>query len=334
MSSLKEIASGLGVSHALVSRVLNNKMGTTRVSDRVRKAILLRAKELDYQPNPLALALKKGQKGVVGVFLHGLGVDGSELSIEFIRAAGRALSEHRLNLWLQFFETEEEFSAVCNEKLLRKVDGLIVAGVMHESLASKIKDVEQKGLHVASACQGPLNNWDIVNFQVNLHSQCYLPAKHLIEKGCKRIAHFNAMPYRYAGYLKAHAEAALTVREELVVSLGECFDVDSGRTGTKYLLDSGRDFDGLVAQSDAQAVGAMMALSDAGVPMSKWPLITGVDNSPIGRLYGLLPITSTTAEMSSCARLTVDAIMKKMAGSPVFPQLAEPTLVVRRSSER
>ena len=223
---------------------------------------------------------------------------------------------------------------MCNEKLLRKVDGLIVAGVMHESLASQIKEVEQKGLHVASACQGPLNNWDIVNYQVNLHSQCYLPTKHLIEKGCKRIAHFNAMPYRYAGFLKAHVEAALTVRDELVVNCGESFDVEVGRTGTKQLLEAGREFDGLVAQSDAQAVGAMMALSDAGIPMSKWPLITGVDNSPIAQFYGLLPITSSTAEMSTCARMTVEAIMKKIAGEPVFPQLAEPSLVVRRSSER
>lgn len=334
MSSLKEIAGSLGVSHALVSRVLNNKMGTTRVSDKVRKAILQKAKELDYQPNPLALALKKGQKGVVGVFLHGVGVEGSELSLEFIQAAGKALSEHRLNLWLQFFETEEEFSAVCNEKLLRKVDGLIVAGLMHESLASQIKEIEKQGLHVASACQGPLNNWDIVNYQVNPHSQCYLPAKHLIEKGCRKIAHFNTTPYRYAGFLKALTEAAVPIRNELVASTPNQYDVDAGRSATKYLLDSRCDFDGLVAQSDAQAVGAMMALSDAGIPMSKWPLITGVDNSPIAKYYGLLPITSTTAEMSTCARLTVDAITKKIAGSAVSPQLAEPSLVVRRSSER
>lgn len=156
----------------------------------------------------------------------------------------------------------------------------------------------------------------------------------MIEKGCRKIAHFNTTPYRYAGFLKALTEAAVPIRNELVASTPNQYDVDAGRSATKYLLDSRCDFDGLVAQSDAQAVGAMMALSDAGIPMSKWPLITGVDNSPIAKYYGLLPITSTTAEMSTCARLTVDAITKKIAGSAVSPQLAEPSLVVRRSSER
>lgn len=332
MASLKAIAADLGVSHALVSRVLNNNMGTTRVSPKTREAILSRAKELDYQPNALAVALKKGRKGAVGVFLHEIGVEGSNLSGRFIQSAGRALANHGLNLWLQFFEEAEEFRQACNKGLLRRLDGLIVAGLVHNDLLDSLQDIEEGGLPVVAACHGTMGASAIVNFQVSEELQSFIATRHLFEVGCRHVAHFYTSPMRYSGYLKAHAELGVSPNKNLAIPSARYSSAD-GRECMKRLLETGEYFDGICAQSDGQAAGALQYLCLSGVPMEKWPKITGIDDSPIARDYALVPLTSVTAEMETCANLAVDALNAKLEGMEVRTgALIEPKLVIRQST--
>ena len=61
MPSLKSIAAELGVSYTLVSKVLSGRMCSTGVSAATREAILKKAEEVHYQPNHLAVALKRGK---------------------------------------------------------------------------------------------------------------------------------------------------------------------------------------------------------------------------------------------------------------------------------
>ena len=332
MASLKAIAADLGVSHALVSRVLNNNMGTTRVSQKTREAILSRAKELDYQPNPLAVALKKGRKGAVGVFLHEIGVEGSDLSGRFIQSAGRALADHGLNLWLQFFEKADEFRHACNEGLLRKLDGLIVAGLAHRDLIDSLHNIEAAGLPVVAACHGSMADSLVINFQVDEEIQSSLATRHLLDLGCRHIAHFYTSPMRYSGYLKAHAERGLIPNKNLAVPSTRYSSAD-GRECMKRLIEAGEFYDGIVTQSDGQAAGALQYLCLSGVPKEKWPKITGIDDSPIARDYSLVPLTSATAEMETCAKLAVTAIYDKMEGKQdIQGQLITPRLIIRQST--
>ncbi len=66
MASLKCIASELGVSCSLVSKVLSGRLGTTGVSSKTRQAIVRKAKQLEYVPNRLAVALKADSQGGSG----------------------------------------------------------------------------------------------------------------------------------------------------------------------------------------------------------------------------------------------------------------------------
>lgn len=336
MASLKQIAQELGVSHVLVSRVLSNRMGTTRVSAKTREAILKRAKELDFQPNPLAVALKRGRKGVVGLFIHTVGVEGSELGLAFIRSAAQTLSERGTNLWLQFFGLDVEFLAACNETLMRKVDGLIVAGLPHEGLISNLAKIEKMGLNVAVACTGLKPSSELVNFQVDAEMQGYLPTRHMLDLGCKRVGFFWQNPDdRFQGYLRAHKESRVTPavpEKDKFEYIAKNFSSASGYELMKKIVESGVKFDGITTPSDASAAGAIRYLMDAGVARKDFPKITGMDNSPIARCYSNIPLTSVTSEMERCAELVVGAIMDKLEGIPVRSQMIEPRLVIREST--
>ena len=64
--TIKELAAQLGISHSVVSSVLNNKK-YCGVSEKRRREILDKAAELNCQSHSQARALKKGRTNLVGV---------------------------------------------------------------------------------------------------------------------------------------------------------------------------------------------------------------------------------------------------------------------------
>lgn len=332
MVTLKELAADLGVSHALVSSVLNNRKGTIRVSEARRKQILKRARELNYTPNRAAVALKSGRTGVVGIFHHGLGVDGSEIDREFMIAASRSLQKHDLRLWLDYFENPDDLLQACREEVIRNVDGVLFTGLPHPELAERFQEILAMGKTVVTCWQSDDFLEGIPNFSVDVRMQTALPTCHLLERGCKAIAHFRVNPARFEGYAEALSAAGLPLSEDRVVST-ELYTAKAGRAAMAELLDRGVPFDGLCAQSDAQAAGAMMELMARNIPCAEWPGITGVDDSPIARHYTLIPLTSTTTEMATCARLSVEALVQAVNGGKVESRTIPPQLRVRASTD-
>lgn len=104
-------------------------MGTTRVSEAKRKLILKRARELKDKPSHAAMALKSGLTGVVAIFHHGLGVEGSEIDREFTVSACKCLHKHDLHLWPEYFEKPEALLKACRDEVIRNVETLTNAGM-------------------------------------------------------------------------------------------------------------------------------------------------------------------------------------------------------------
>lgn len=65
-TTLKDIAGKLNISTAAVSKALRND---SRISTKTKEAVKKVAKDLDYQPNNLASALRSGKSFLVGVMV-------------------------------------------------------------------------------------------------------------------------------------------------------------------------------------------------------------------------------------------------------------------------
>jgi LacI family transcriptional regulator len=59
--TLRTVADYLGLTPGTISAVLNNSPGAVRIPQATRDRIVAAARELKYQPNPLARALRTGQ---------------------------------------------------------------------------------------------------------------------------------------------------------------------------------------------------------------------------------------------------------------------------------
>ena len=64
--TLKTVADHLGLTAGTISAVLNNTRAAERIPQQTRERIFAAARDLNYQPNPLARALRTGQALMTG----------------------------------------------------------------------------------------------------------------------------------------------------------------------------------------------------------------------------------------------------------------------------
>ncbi len=332
MASLKRIAGDLGVSYTLVSKVLSGRLGTTGVSAKTREAILARAAELEYVPNHLAVALKAGRKGSVGIFLHGIGSPGSDVTDRLLGGLAQGLEQSGLRMLLRFFKTEEEFLAACDVRLRSEVDGLIVAGATHPELIPKFMELEEKNVKVVSIFnEFPRKTLEqSTNVVADYELQGYLPTKHLLDQGLRRIACLDTVENRTQGFRRAFEEANFTPRPSQFVRC-KSFSYEDGIVAADEILQTPNGMEGVVCQSDSQALGLIHQLNKKGVRVPNDIKVTGVDNSPLAR-YCIVPITSVTSEMRPSGLKAVELLLQKIEGQKVQSIKLTPKLEIRESS--
>lgn len=331
MVSLRDIARELDISVGLVSKVLNGRMGTTGVSAAKRQLILKKAQELGFVPNRTAVALRSGQIGAVGVLVHPWGESGTEISSQFIKGVSIALSSNYFNLWLSFFEFEKDFRRqIRAEDLRHQADALIVAGIPHPELIPVLEQLEKAGVPVIVAEEDHFAP-SLTNIFVDVHQQGFLPTMHLIERGARRIAHIiGGSESRRQGYLDALRAASRQIDPRLVI-VEENYKVESGRRAVARLLDSQTSFDGIVAQSDHQALGALYELQSRGIRVPDQVKLIGVDDSPICEISPLL-LSSVTSEAQQIGEAATQSALKRINGQSVPSAKITPRVIARATS--
>lgn len=306
-------------------------MGNTRVSEATRQIIAARIQEAGFRPNRLALALKGGHKGYVGVFLHKHGTYGSELNEHFISAISDSLAERGLGLWLRFFTCDREFLDACSNRLLKEIDGLVVAGIAHPELHDNLRSLQSEGLPVVCAFAQWQEKQDLPNVCVDVEKQGWLAARHLTEIGCRRLVRIHCHENRQRGFLKGLEEAGITPVPALMIE-SNGFGYEEGLQCIDTLVRSGETFDGVSTDSDALAAAVTHYLLRTGRPRDMWPKIVGNDDSPIAR-HCAVPLTSVTSEIRERARCVVTKLFDRIDGKKISSQLISPQLIVRESTD-
>jgi LacI family transcriptional regulator len=171
-----------------------------------------------------------------------------------------------------------------------------------------------------------------------------IATRHLIDQGCRKIAHIRGPETstargRLEGFRQALAAKQLTPLPGHIVSIGSSGD-DRGEPGgyeaTKKLLGTRQRPDGIFCFNDPIALGAMRAILDAGLRIPEDIAVVGCGNV----LYSdflRVPLTSVDQDSSAIGRLAAKLALALVgAKTPVQPktELINPKLVVRASSLR
>lgn len=127
--TIKDIAEKLSISVSTVSRALKNN---PEISLQTREAVQKLAKELNYRPNPLAVALKTQKSNTIGVVVpqivssfYASVVKGIEQVADehgyqvFVSSSNEKLEKEKERRWFSKYENGWNYSVFisCNEHL-------------------------------------------------------------------------------------------------------------------------------------------------------------------------------------------------------------------------
>ena len=329
MASLKDIAKDLNISVSLVSKVLNGNLGTSGASAETAAAIRRRAVEIRYQRNTSALALRSGRHNVLGVFIHKVGTEASGISESMVDAISEEAQRYNQRLFLSFYQSPEELKSLFLQAQRGLIDGLIVGGIIHKDLIPWLLRVRTDGLPVVTIHDSPTHP-KLPNARTDQEEVARVATQHLITQGCRHIGMIDYNVDRYQGYVNALQTADLPIDKELIFSTDSFLYAEGERAAT-YFLDKKLPIDGIFAQSDQLAIGALNTLLKAGVKVPQQVRIIGVDNSPFCE-FSLVKLSSIYQNHPTRGRYAVQMLMEQISGKSVSSVSVEPVLKIRESS--
>ncbi len=275
--TIKDIARELGISPSTVSRALKDHPD---ISPQTKKAVNELAEKLNYQPNIVALSLRQSKTNTLGViipelvhFFFSTVISGIE---DVAYSAGYNVIITQSNESLQREKTD--IKALFNSR----VDGMLISVSRETNTFDHIEGILAKGV--------PMVFFDRVYENANSSmvivddlSGAKEATHHLIDQGCKRIAHLEGPPnlgitkQRLEGYIQALNDANIPINQELIVScpLGT---IEEGKSATEKLLKMSNPPDAIFATNDPAAMGAMQAIKEAGLKIPGDIAVVGFSN--------------------------------------------------------
>jgi DNA-binding LacI/PurR family transcriptional regulator len=341
LPTVEDVAARAGVSRQTVSNVLNSPeivRPTTR--ERVEQAIA----ELGYHPHASARRLRTRQSSTIAIRLDPVanGVSGSILD-RYLHALTEQADARGMRITLfTAADPEAEIRQYAKLRDGADVDAFVLTATQYDDpriewlARERVPFVAFGRPWGAEHLDDPERLWVDVDGRAGVRAA----TEHLLGRGHTRIG-FLGWPNgsgtgddRRAGWAEAMSAALPGTDLPALVTTAE-EGVPTARIAIENLLRGGTDLEALVCVSDSLALGAMMAVREAGLP--HFPVI-GFDNTPVAKAVGL---SSVDQRLDEVAAGTLELLMGA-TGRRVLPhgtaaddprhRLITPQLVVRRSS--
>jgi LacI family transcriptional regulator len=226
-------------------------------------------------------------------------------------------------------------SSEVDRLLARQVDGLLLASAQAPSSLSLFERIEARGVPYVLIDR---RFADAHASYVGADDEAIgrLATQHLVERGCRRIAHIAGPPLttgvgRQKGYQDALTAAGIEVPDSYIV---HATDDASGYLAARRLLALEPRPDAIFGYNDPTAAGAMKAILEAGIAIPQEIKVIGVGNV---HYSDLLRVPLSTIDQSSTAigQQAADMLIKSIGSKRKRPGktvLIDPILVPREST--
>ncbi len=331
--TLKDIAIELNISVAAVSKAMNND---SRISDKTKAAVKRVAKALNYQPNHLASALRKGKSNLVGVIVPRTNSNFFSCVIENMEAV---LNKAGYNIIIT--QSNESFEKECKNidtLLYTQVDG-VIASMANETVdLSYYEKIKSKGIPLILFDRGE-NDLNVDYVGINDYESSHQIVEHLIAKGCKRIAHIGGyrrtriFNNRIRGYMDAIKKNKLPIETDLIVE--SALTIEDGRREMQRLIGLKNRPDAVYVASDFAALGALQVLKESQLNVPNDIRLVGFGNEPFTALVSP-SITSIAQHGEAIGRIAAETFLERSIENPMKQRLnkiiLDADLIIRDSS--
>ena len=329
--TMLDIARDLDVSVVTVSKVLRNQ---GRISEATRRRVLQRAKDLNYQMNWVARSLVTRRSYTIGLLLP-------EFTHSFFAEVARAVAETvrpcGYHVVMSCFEEDPELEvSEADSMLARQVDGLIIASAQPRNSRDLFKRIQQRKVPYV-LIDRPITGLKACFVGVDNREIGRMATQHLIETGCRKIAHLRGPDIeiaeaRMAGYRQALAKNGLRIPTRYIVPGGH--RDETGYEGMQNLLKLRPLPDGVFSFNDPVSIGAIKAILEAGLKVPQDISVAGSGNIHYSDVLAV-PLTTIDQGSARIGRGAAELLMARIgAKNALRPEsvLLAPQLIQRQST--
>lgn len=331
-ATIHDIAKKLNVTASTVSRALNDH---PRISDATKKLVQKTAKQLNYQPNNIAAALRNGKSYIIGVIVP-------TADRSFFASVVRGIEEIANNInykviICQSYDILEKEILTVDALLSARVDGIIASIGKNTDVFDHYKQVLAKGIPLV-LFDRTTEQLEVSQVVIDDYYGSYKVVEHLIQQGCKRIAHFTSpkkvsiYKERLRGYTEALENNGIPFDEKLVIPSD--LQLEDGRESMKKLLKMKVRPDAVFSSSDYGAMGAMQVLKESKISIPGEVALAGFSNEPFTSFTDP-PLTTVDQFSISMGNITAELFFEQIKANKKFiPQkvVLKPELIIREST--
>lgn len=331
-TTIKDIAEVLNVTPSTVSRALNDH---PKINKKTKIAVRKTALDLNYMPNNLASALRRGSTELIGVVVPR--IDRAFFSSIMRGIEDVALAQGFNVLIAQSNEDIHRERSVINSFLNARVAGIFASLGKNTTDFSHYIEAQKRGI--------PLIQFDRTSNDINSAQTViddyrggFEATDHLIKMGCRKIAHLtsgqnsNIYIERKRGYIDALKKANIKIDHRLIIT-GDMLE-SQGVMAVNNQLKS-LEYDAIFSASDYAAMGAIKALKTIGKLVPNDVCVVGFSNEPFTDLIepSLTTVNQFPEEMG---RKTAETFFSQLNGESKMPHkiVLQPELIIRQSSSK
>ncbi len=327
--SLKVLAEYLDLSPATISLVINNAPGAKSIAVATRARVLAAVKKLDYRPNTIARSLRTRQTFTIGVIVP-------ELSEGYFTMVMNGVESYLMDAgYLHFVVSHQGRADLIDEypRLLMKrlVDGfLLVNSSLNEEVSAPVV-----------AISGHKKMAGVTNVMLDHKRSAHLALQHLYDLGHRRIAFMKGnkriqdSESRWESIVEVAGKIGITLHPELCIYLeSNSWSPELGYPVVRDLLARTRDFTALFCFNDTAAIGAIRAITDAGLSCPNDISVVGFDDIT-SAAYNTPSLTTVRQPLHRMGEMAAQMLLKRIqAPKEAYPEiiLFEPELMVREST--
>lgn len=333
-STSRDVAKLAHVSRTTVSFILNNVPGVS-ISAATRQRVLDAAKKLNYSPNVAGRKLVSGKSYTIGLVLcqSPEQIFTDAFLPQVILGVEQAAMQQGFHVLLKPVDPNDAggYARLITEN---HVDGILLSGPRQDDAA--LMSLHEQGVPIM--LMGQLPGTDIPFVDVNATAGAELAVEHLIECGHRRIGMITNAPLDYtsaqqrrAGYVRALRKAKVPV-ERTLIKAGN-YTPASGYEAMQALLKVTPRVTAVFVASDVVAIGAILAIKEAGLQIPKDIAIVGFDDIPLAEFYDP-PLTTIRLPAFGLGWAGGERLIRLIQGEGLneVSLLLESTLIHRQSS--
>jgi LacI family transcriptional regulator len=314
--TMRDVAKSSGFSPATVSIVLNNAPLARYIAPATKKRIEEVAKKLGYRPNAMARFLRSKRSHSVGVMFFDIA---DPFCTPVLRGIENALYQASyVQIFADAHNQRSRFERYLELLLDHHVEALIVVANWLFVDIHLLADLSKRNIP-ATTIGFELPGDTVSSVMVDNEAGGRLALEHLHQLGHRKIAFIRGPKMlidsapRWRGIQKFAHGAGLEIDPSLVVQLPDSFDPNSGFEGgyrfTEELLQRKKRFTALMGFDDLTALGAIRALTKAGVKVPEHCSVVGFDDVPLSSLAAP-SLTTVRQPLEAMGNHAVNIIME------------------------